>query len=518
MRRRSLVGLCVSVVLLVSAAACTDDGDEPEAGGSSSTEVVTGGVMRLGTPAIESFDPSQVAPVDQASMIALDLLFDPLPELAELRPNGDFTVWTAVLDDRAFSDGSLITAQDALFTLQRLAGQGSGSLAGTRLDLIAGYQEFAVDGTADSLSGLRAIDDSTLEITLVEPFVSLPALLASPIFGVVPEAVVSADPAAFAAEPVGSGPYQIAAVEGSVTTLERTLDADTMLDGYELVEFDSVASAYAAFVDGEVDWSLVPTAELASATEQFGDEHFTPFGAEIWFGINQNDPVYADVRFRRAILHAVDRAALAERVFPGRLALDGLVAEGVDGFVPDACGSACRYDPDEARRLLAEAFPDGTIPTVVLDTYDDSQQQALVQAMGAELQAVGIPVELRVQSFDEYRQFVTTGETGVFSFGWVGIVGIQDSYVGPPFISDSPDNVVGLSSPDLDAQIRSARATGLDADRQAQYQSIERQILELGVVVPIAQLTTNQVVADGFEGFVGELDGTFDVAVVHRAA
>ena len=48
-----------------------------------------------------------------------------------------------------------------------------------RLDLVAGYQKFAVDGTADSLSGLRAIDDSTLEITLVEPFVSMPADVAT---------------------------------------------------------------------------------------------------------------------------------------------------------------------------------------------------------------------------------------------------------------------------------------------------------------------------------------------------
>ena len=100
---------------------------------------------------------------------------------------------------------------------------------------------------------------------------------------------------------------------------------------------------------------------------------------------------------------------------------------------------------------------------------------------------------------------------GVFSFGWVGIAPTQDAYLAPLFRSTSPDNVTGFNSPDIDAQIAAARANPDDQARQAAYTWIERQVLSASTLVPLAQLRTNQVVADRVHGWSTRLDGTYVV-------
>ncbi|MEJ5255569.1 MAG: ABC transporter substrate-binding protein [Acidimicrobiales bacterium] len=528
---RLLLIAALAVSLPAWLAACT------ERGGTRSTTlpvgVQRGGTLRLGVSGLSTLDPARVTPTEQAEMIAADLLFDSLatdtnpaePDVAEaFLPSEDRRAWTIVLRERSFSDGSPITAGDVKFTLERLARQGSASLAGTRLDLIVGYRALAVERTATELAGVRIIDDRTLEISLEEPYSQLPELLGSPLYGIVPRAVVEAEGDRFGEQPVSSGPYHLAGRDGPLLRLERTpgpVGDAVGPDAVELVGFDTIGDAYAAFEAGEVDWSLVPaeseTLERAAAT--YGKGAFTPLGAELWFGINQRDPAYADVRFRQAIVAAVDREKIARRVFPGRAPLRGLVAGGVPGAADDACAAGCRYDPDRARALLAEVFGGGPVTTtVVLDAYDDPQQLAMLDAITADLQAVGIPVERRVRSFEEYRSFVVSGEAEVFSFGWVGINPTQEAYLGPPFRSGSSDNVVGVRSESVDAMISRARGTSDAQAREQLYREVEQRLLGDGVVIPIAQLMTNQVISSRLQGFTGRLDGTFDVTAVWLAA
>lgn len=528
---RHLLSAVIVLALVAGMAACT--GEDARTPATTEGGFRQGGTLRLGVSGLSTLDPARVVPTEQAEMIAADLLYDSLttdanpaePDLAEsLEPSEEHRTWRIVLRERTFSDGSPITAADVKFTLERLARQGSTSLAGNRLDIVAGYQAFAVDQTATELAGVRVVDGRTLEISLDVPYSQLPELLGSPLYGIVPRAAAQAAGDRFGEQPVGSGPYRFAGRDGSVVRLERTPGAagDTVgPDVVELVGFDTIAGSYAAFEAGQVDWSLVPsdreTLERAAAT--YGDDAFVPFGAELWFGINQNDPAYADVRFRRAIVAAIDRERIARTVFPGRTPLRGLVAAGVPGVGDDACSAVCPYDPAGARALLAEVFGGGPVTTtVVLDTYDDPQQVAVINAITADLQAVGIPVEHRVKTFDEYRSFVVSGEPDVFSFGWVGINPTQEAYLGPPFLSGSRDNVVGVRSESVDATITRARATADAATREQLYREVEQRLLGDGVVIPITQLMTNQVISSRVQGFVGRLDGTFDVTAVWLAA
>jgi ABC-type transport system substrate-binding protein len=457
-------------------------------------------------------------------MVTIDLLYDALtvfpsgvaegeasavPDVASsVTPNADSTVWTVTLADRTFSDGSPITAGDVKASYERLAKKGSASLAGVRLEIINGYAEVA-SGAAAEMSGLQVVDAKTLTITLREPYVQLRELLASPLYGIVPKASADRGDAAFT-EPVSSGPYVFADHDDTRTRLERSSSsagAGAGPNAVDVVGYASWDDAYGAFERGDVDWSLVPADRLADADTS----QFVVFGSELWMGFNLADPTYSDARFRQAIVQAVDSDKVVADALPGRSALRSIVPQGVPGFDADACANLCEYSPDVARAWLTEAFPDGAIPTVTLDGYDDPTQVAMLNSIQAQLAAVGIPAQVRTRPFADYRSFATSGQTGVFAFGWVGLVPTQDAYLAPLFRSTSADNVTGFKSADIDAQIAAARANNDAAARQSAYAWIERQVLNQSVLVPLAQLRTNQVVAGRVHGWSTRLDGTYVV-------
>jgi oligopeptide transport system substrate-binding protein len=543
-RWRAAIGL-VTVIGLVLGAACTSD-DSSSPSDTTEGSFQQGGDLRLAAVDVTTLDPAAAVPTNQAQMIAIDLLYDSItvfpngldptdqndvaggmqsdevaaePDLAQsITPNADATVWTVALADRTFSDGSAVQAADVKATYERLAKKGSASLAGVRLDIVNGYAEAATGGAAE-VSGLRVVDARTLEITLREPYRQLPELLASPLFGIAPKASVDAGDAAFA-EPVSSGPYAFVGKGAEGMTFERSSSstgADAGPNTVEMVTFPSWGDAYAAFTAGEVDWSLVPSDQLVDASDTYGDEHFTNFGSELWFGFNLSDSTFGDIRFRQAIVQAVDSAKVVADALPGRFPLRAIVPRDVPGYDNDACANLCEASPEVAKAWLTQAFPDGAIPTVTLDGYDDPTQAAMLNSVKAQLEAVGIPVQIRTRPFSEYRSFATSGQQAVFSFGWVGIAPTQDVYLASLFRTSSPDNVTGFRSDEIDAQLAAARAEPDAQKRQEAYAWIERQILSQSVIIPIAQLRTNQVVADRVQGWSTRLDGTYVVPGVWLA-
>src|SRR5439155_1540308 len=78
-----------------------------------------------------------------------------------------------------------------------------------------------------------------------------------------------------------------------------------------------------------------------------------------FYGFNLKSPKFADVRFREAIVAAVDRDAIVRGIYNGTVrATSRLVPEGVPGSQDDPCGDKCRHDPSKARALIKDAFGD----------------------------------------------------------------------------------------------------------------------------------------------------------------
>lgn len=236
----------------------------------------------------DTIDPALNSAVDGATLIAhlfsglakwgqdadgkLVILPDATEELVEGVVNDDGTVtYTYTLrDDLLWSDGEAVTATDFEFAWKRAAS--------TELGADYSYMFEVVDGFPDNLN-VKAIDEKTLEVTLVNAVAYWDELLAFPTYFPVREDVVADEAwATDASTYVSNGPYVISDWEhNSVITLEKNpnwFDADTItMDKIEFFLSDDANNMLANFKSGA--WLLiddVPTNEIANLKTEYPDE------------------------------------------------------------------------------------------------------------------------------------------------------------------------------------------------------------------------------------------------------
>lgn len=539
MRVRALAGASVVLLVLAVLSAAFVRNRLRSSSSSSPTAAVSnaggtpraGGELRVGVTRVGSLDPAQARTVEQ--LLVADQLFDtlttpnpvtlePQPDLASRwQPSADMKQWDFTLRSGAtFANGRPITGDDVKYTLERIARPDIASPAADLLAPITGEAAF-VQGKAPGIAGITVPAPDAVRITLDTPMSVLPALLSSPVFGVVPrEAVEAAPPApSFGQAPVGSGPFTFSQTVGDTIELVPSKGHDSFLAKLLFRQFDDVSASYQAFQRGELDWSRVPPEQVADASRRYGPKAFRPYLAELFYGFNLKNPKFADPRFREAIVHAIDRRAIDTAVYASTvLPLDGLVVAGVPGHQDDACGDRCVHDVARAKALLAQAFPPGTSPPEIFIDYDEDETQAAVaKAIQAGLAEAGIKATLRAKGLQEYQSFAVSGQQELFRLGWIGAYPSPDAFLPPLVSSGSASNLTGFSSPTVDQGLAAARAEADPAKRVSLYQTAEREVMAQLPVIPIAQFQLHSVESSRVRGLSPTTMGTFDASVVWLA-
>ena len=517
----------VALAALLVAGACSGDDKPPTKASGDDRKVSTpkkGGTLRLGSTRLTTLDPAQARSVEE--LLVVDQLFDsltrldpktgePVPSVATHWATSDQKTWDFFVDgDAAFSNGRVIAPKDVKYSLERIAKKGSGSPGADLLSAISGYKAVA-DGSATDLAGVT-FTDGVLHIALDYPWADLPSVFASPQFGIVDQGAAEPVPEAkpFASEPaITSGPFTFSRREGDTVVLNGAPASTAYVDRIEVREYPDVAAAYGDFRKGKLDWSRVPPDEVDSAGERYGRETFRPYVAELFYGFNLKNPKFADLRFREAIVRAIDRQAIASAVYVDTVkVLNGVVVEGVPGYQKDPCGERCKHDVARAKQLLSEVFGTNPVPEVQINFDADPTQEKVAKAVEANLKEAGIPAKLAPKPPGEYGDFVVSGQQELFRLGWIAAYASPDAFVSPLFQSSSRDNVVGLSSPGLDALLAAAR---VEADREKRidlYQQAERAAMEQLPIIPIAQFRLFAVTSDRLQGVTLLSTGTFDAA------
>ena len=194
-------------------------------------------------------------------------------------------------------------------------------------------------------------------------------------------------------------------------------------------------------------------------------------------------PPFNDVRVRRAISHAIDRGAINEAVWV-RAAPTPAVSRGlVEWTLPiEQLGEGAkyyRYDPKEARRLLAEAgYPKGfkTQLTVTNGLGRDRIDEAvLVQRY---LKEVGIEAELKIQEHGAYTATTVQGKFEGLVDSPIGVAWEPDGRLYRAYAADSSRNIGHVNDPTLTAMLKEQRRTkDLEARKQLIH-DIQRYVAE----------------------------------------
>jgi oligopeptide transport system substrate-binding protein len=517
----------VGVALLALLTACSGGGGRSAAVRRGADEPPPG-VLRVGVERPQSLDPAQAR--TPGELLIADQLFDGLttydPDTLAVQPalavswkaSADQRKWDFTLRTGAtFANFRNITSADVKYTLDRIAKKGSSSPAAAQLESITGFRAVNVEGKTESLSGVTTPTADVVHIELDQPLSSLPAILGHPTFGVVPKEAVTAAVPGFAVQPVGSGPFTIQTRTDDLLHLVPAPGvAGVSLRAVDIYLHDDAASSYDAFLAGRLDWTSVPPDRVEQVAERQGPAGSRPYLGELFYGFNLKNPKYADVRFRQAIVAAIDREAIVRVVYgPSAKVLRGLIPEGVPGSQPDACAERCRRDVGRARDLVAQAFPAGkAVPEVQIDFDDDGTQRAVAQAIQANLQEAGIPSALRPHTYADYLRFAVSGQQELFRLGWIGAYPSADAFLTPLFQTGLRDNITGFTSTPVDNTLKNGRAEPDEAKRIGSYQAAEKLVLDQMPMVPLAQFQFQSVAATRVSGLVVSGLGTFDATKV----
>jgi len=435
------------------------------------------GTLRIAWLTPAQLDPRSVAGMSEMAILnaLYDYLFETdassnlVPVLASSwERNDDGTGYTLQLVENAvFHDGSTLTAQDVLWSIQWQLDAGS-----TIADVLAGIES------------LEAADDHTVIFKLKAPDPDFLYRLTE--YKIV---MLKADAQNIGVEFNGTGPFimdeLIPADRAVMKANPNYWRGAPSIETLEFLFFDDQQAAIAAVQGGIADGIL--RLDNFSFLNFSGDFRFNtvdiPTNAHHMTRVRADRPPGNDIRVRKAFKLATDRRAVWERVQLGFGAVgkDSPIGPSFAQYFLDDAELPPR-DPAAAAALLAEAgYPDGLDMT--LHVPNSGSMPDFAQAMAAQWEEAGIRVEIQLEEENEYWvQKWLEVDLGVT---WWGDRVVPQIYFDLAYRSDATWNESHWQDERLDELIDFTRSALDQEARTAAYKEIQRMFLDEGpIVVP----------------------------------
>ncbi len=449
-------------------------------------------------------------------LVQLDTLLNVKPSIAHSWDiSDDGTLYTFYLrDDVYFHDdevfpgntGRRVVAGDFVFSFARLTDPALNSPGSWVMNPVARKN----DGTLNMV----ALSDSVLQIRLKEPFPPMAGLLCMQYCSVVPHEAVTARGQDFRKMPVGTGPFRFQYWKEGVKLIFRKNEKYFEFEGSERLPYlDAVSisfiqdrqTAFLEFIKGNLDILtridasykdelLTPGGDLQ---EKYADRFYKrtgPFLNTEYLGIlvDENAPnslsALQQRKVRQAINYGFDRGKMLKylRNNLGTPAHAGFVPVGMPGFDQNEGGFS--YQPDKARRLLAEAgFPNGEgLPSIELSTT--SLYMDIGQYIQHELSRIGIRLLINAMPPATLREMMAKADAPFFRGSWIADYPDAENYLALFYSKNhtpAGPNYTRFTSKEFDQLYEKSKSIVEDSLRFTYYRRLDSIIVKEAPVVPL---------------------------------
>ncbi len=352
-------------------------------------------------------------------------------------------------DECLDGEGRELTAEDVKFTLDMsCSGLKMNEISFMLNDRVVGASEFnKATKTAfktGGVSGIKVLDKYKLQINLVEAFAGFDKLLTYSGFGVFPKEAYDFYKEELKNHPVGTGPFMLEAFSDKGLKLKRNPNYWAkdqfgnqlpFLAAIELSYTKNKRSELIAFRERKIDLVLeIPTEEvdnilgsLQEAQEGKTVKHKVDSKQSFsvtFLGMSQRNPVFKDVRVRKAINHAIDRVSLVNRTLQGEgyPVLNGFIPN--TEFFPANRVKGPDFNLNKANALLAQAgYPNGNgfpAMTIYVSGNKDAANHLLAKGIAKQLKEnLGLSISVELLDFEKRNQYVKSGKASLWVSGWI---------------------------------------------------------------------------------------------------
>jgi len=410
------------------------------------------------------------------TLVMLNENLELVPGLAESwSASEDGLVWTFNLREGVtFHNGDALKASDVVFSIRRIQDPDIASPRSGDLALI---------------SEIEAADDSTVIITLAEPFSPLLSKLAFSLNVVVSEDVAMANGNDLNDAVIGTGAFKfVEYIPQTRMVLEKNeaywgTDADgnalPYLDGITFLFFPEPTARTTAVQTGNVDWiEYVPAPDVDILRADPGVEVVGGLATNFRsIYINTSEGPLSDPMVRQAMSYAIDEQSVVDVALfgTGGVAADGTTIPSSAFYGVDV-SPYVGQDIEMAKEVLSQSgYPDGfEFDMYVTSTYDFLRTPA--EIIQANLAEIGISMNIVAEDWTVYLPKVIDGDFQATILGSSGLAD-PDDYLYDNFHTEGSGNFGGFSNAELDALLVQGRQASAPDERKAIYQEAQELIL-----------------------------------------
>lgn len=444
-------------------------------------------------------------------------------------------------DDPCFKDGKgrIVTAKDFEYCLNLLCKPDPKNNGFSFFrDIVKGatqhYEALQAGKQVDGVEGIKALNDSTLQIELERPYADFIERLALPFTNVFPKEAVEYYKGDILYHTVGTGPFVLKALKQDDAVILTRNDKYWGKDEYgnqlpyldgakisfikedktEMLEFrkGNLEMKYRLpfdMIDEIVDQNKELKPDYKKFVLQVRPELTTQF-----YGFLVPDKIFGDKNVRLAFNYAIDRAKIADYTAKGEgiPCTGGIVPQGMPGY-DNSQIKGYTFDVKKAKEYLAKAgYPDGKgFPKVTLETNSGGGRNEKVAETVQKMlmENLNINVEITQVVWAQHTNNVETGKTNFWRFAWVADYPDPNNFLNLLYGKNVPKtfeeasymNPFRYKNDKYDALFEKAIST-LDAkERNTLYAQLDQMVVDDAPFLPIYYSVNRRLIQPYVQNF-----------------